>query len=469
MRTSTRRQFLRNASIVTAAFAGLQRWAGGASGSKSASELGKALDAQLREDSYGVMDLLPGFQYTIFSEVGDRMDDGLLVPGKHDGMGAFARPDGKTILVRNHELDPAWKDLSAWQDRRAVFRRIPREKFYDIGKGKTPSIGGTTTIVFDTKEMRVERQFLSLVGTNTNCAGGVMPWGSWISCEEAVQTAEKDVERDHGYNFEVPASAPGLVTPVPLKAMGRFRHEAVAHEPKSGIIYQTEDRSEGLLYRFSPNEPERLAAGGKLQALRFRDTPRADTRNYRRQLFEVGDKHPVEWVDLENVEAPDDELRYQGFYEDNCARFGRGEGIWTGKDGIYFACTDGGLKRKGQIWRYVPSPVEGTAEEARQPGTIQLFIEPNDGSLVENCDNVTMAPWGDLIVCEDGTSPQFLVGVRPDGSVYKLGRTTISELAGACFSPDGTTLFVNVQTPGMTVAISGPWEELARSSRKAAA
>ena len=32
-----------------------------------------------------------------------------------------------------------------------------------------------------------------------------------------------------------------------------------------------------------------------------------------------------------------------------------------------------------------------------------------------------------------------------------------SELAGACFSPDGTTLFVNIQRPGMTVAITGPW------------
>jgi hypothetical protein len=244
--------------------------------------------------------------------------------------------------------------------------------------------------------------------------------------------------------------------------MGRFRHEAVACDPKTGIIYQTEDRGDGLLYRFIPKEPGKLAAGGRLQALKLRDTPRADTRNHRKQLFNVGDQHAVEWVNIENIEAPDDELRYQGFYEDNCARFSRGEGIWHGKDGIYFACTDGGVKRKGQIWRYFPSAAEGTSEEAGQPGHVELFIEPNDGSLVENCDNVTMAPWGDLIVCEDGTSPQALIGVRPDGSVYKLGRTAISELAGACFSPDGSTLFVNIQTPGLTVAITGPWQELAQ-------
>ena len=462
MPATNRRTFLLQASLVTAAFAGLQRWADGA---VAAAEKGRALDARLREDSYGVIDLPPGFQYAIFSETGDRMDDGLLVPGKHDGMGAFPGPDGKTLLVRNHELDPGSKDQSAWQSRHTLLRKIPTKKFYDLGKGKSPSIGGTTTILFDTQEMRVERQWLSLVGTNSNCAGGVMPWGSWLTCEEAVQTAEGDVERDHGYNFEVPAHARGLVDPVPLKAMGRFRHEAVTHGPKAGIIYQTEDRNEGLIYRFIPKEPGNLAAGGRLQALRLRDTPMADTRNYRKQLISLGEKHAVQWVDMKNIEAPDDELRFQGYYDAKCARFARGEGIWTGADGIYFTCTDGGLKRKGQIFRYIPSLVEGTAGEDKQPGTLELFIEPNDGSLVENCDNVTMAPWGDLIVCEDGSAPQFLVGVRPDGSIYKLARTSISEFAGACFSPDGTTLFVNIQTPGMTIAITGPWRDLAERSR----
>ena len=168
---------------------------------------------------------------------------------------------------------------------------------------------------------------------------------------------------------------------------------------------------------------------------------------------------------MEDIESPEDDLRQSGFYAGCCARFARGEGIWTGKDGIYFACTDGGVKRKGQIWRYVPSPAEGSPGETKQPGTLELFIEPNDGALVEGCDNVTMAPWGDLIVCEDGNSPQFLVGVRPDGSTYKLGRTTISELAGACFSPDGSTLFVYIQTPGMTLAITGPWKDLAARAR----
>lgn len=457
MQPSSRRSFLRNAGVVTAAFAGLQRWAEGAPSPDA-----KSLDARLKSDFYGVMDLPEGFSYSIFSEVGETMSDGLLVPGKHDGMGAFAGPDGMTILVRNHEMDPAWTEASAWAKKRALFQKIPRSKLYDAGKGKKPGLGGTTTLYFDTRTGKLERHFLSLAGTYMNCAGGVMPWGSWITCEESSVIAEDDVERDHGYNFEVPATATTLVDPVPLKAMGRFRHEAVACDPATGIIYQAEDQYDSLLFRFIPMEPGRLAAGGKLQALRIKDMARADTRNWSAAAtFKTGVKHAVEWVDIENVESPDNDLRYQGYFEEGCARFARAEGIWHGKDAIYISCTNGGAKRKGQVWRYFPSKAEGTAGEAASPGMLELFIEPNDGALVENCDNLTMAPWGDLIICEDGTSPQFLVGVRPDGSIYKIGRTSVSELAGACFSPDGSTLFVNVQTPGMTLAITGPWKQLA--------
>ena len=123
-------------------------------------------------------------------------------------------------------------------------------------------------------------------------------------------------------------------------------------------------------------------------------------------------------------------------------------------------CTNGGQKRKGQVWRYFPSTAEGTSGEKNNPGKLELFIEPNDGELVENCDNVTLAPWGDLIICEDGRSPQYLVGVTPQGNTYRFARTTLAEFAGACFSPDGGTMFVNILTPGMTLAIVGPWERL---------
>ena len=133
--------------------------------------------------------------------------------------------------------------------------------------------------------------------------------------------------------------------------------------------------------------------------------------------------------------------------------------MWYGNDAVYFACTNGGEAERGQIWRYVPSPNEGAPQESEAPGTLELFVEPNDPGLVDNADNLTVTPWGDLILCEDGSGEQFLVGIKPDGTAYKFARNAVSnsELAGATFSPDGTTLFVNIQHDGLTLAITGPW------------
>jgi len=173
----------------------------------------------------------------------------------------------------------------------------------------------------------------------------------------------------------------------------------------------------------------------------------------------VGERLAVEWIDLMDVDSPNNDLRKRGAAA-GAAVFARGEGAWWGNDSAYFAMTNGGHKLLGQIFRYRPSPYEGTAREREQPGTLELFAEPNDSALLSNCDNVTVAPWGDLVICEDTGTICRLIGVTPRGDYYVIGANTVAgrELAGACFSPDGTTLFVNVQTPGYTLAITGPWE-----------
>ena len=431
-----------------------------------------ARSLELMSDEKRILDLPAGFSYHLFSKAGEEMDDGLLVPGAHDGMGAFAGRDGRTILVRNHEMDAGATSDSPFGSRRALLPKVDLRKLYDAGSGRRPGLGGTTTLVYDTKARKLELHYLSLAGTYRNCAGGVTPWNSWVSCEEDTskpneggQNSNDPMEKEHGYNFEVPATEEiGLVDPIPLKAMGRFRHEAIAVDPRSGIVYQTEDRSEGLLYRFIPEHPGKLSGAGRLEALRIKDQQRADTRNFTESKFKPGIKLAVEWVEVRDVESPDDDLRYQGYFESGAARFARGEGIWYGRDAIHFACTNGGPAKKGQIWRYFPSAKEGASGEKNEPGHLELFIEPNDGNLVENCDNVTMSPWGDLIICEDGRNPQYLVGVTPEGRTYRFGRNNISEFAGACFSPDGTTMFVNILSPGMTLAITGPWEKLRQSA-----
>jgi len=339
--------------------------------------------------------------------------------------------------------------------------RLPVRLVFDAGVDPgAPALGGTTTLLFDTEERRLVEHRLSLTGTLRNCAGGPTPWGSWLTCEESVHTADRRFARDHGWFFEVPATPEGLRSPPrPLRAMGRFNHEAVAVDPASGVVYLTEDRSDGVLYRFLPERKERLEAGGRLQALALRGRGGADTRNWDDDSrIEAGRPIPVRWVGLDRVEAPDDDLRYRA-YDAGAARFARGEGIWYGDGAVFIACTNGGAARKGQIWKYVPSPREGTDGEWDEPATLQLFVEADEGALLENADNLTMAPWGDLVVCEDGTGDDYLVGVTPDGDLYRFAHNARStgEFAGACFSPDGSTLFVNMQAEALTLAITGPW------------
>ena len=428
-----------------------------------------------------LLDLPEGFTAHAFSRTGEKMDDGLWVPGGHDGMAAFPGPNGKTILVRNHELVATAKNVGPFGWNNEKIERAAVDKFYDAGSGELPCLGGTTTLVYDTRTQTLEKHFLSLIGTIRNCAGGLTPWNTWITCEENIQKADGTYEADHGYNFEVPASADiGLADPIALKAMGRFNHEAVAVDPKTGIVYETEDRGDSLIYRFIPDQPGELAAGGKLQALKIRDLESADTQNWRdrnQKIFwwtynpvPVGETLAVEWVDIKNVESPNDDLRIQGAEDKGAAKFARGEGIWYGSGSdngeFYIACTNGGIEYKGQIWKYVPSPYEGTSREEQEPGTIELFIEPNDVNLMENADNLTVTPWGDLIICEDGPNEEFLIGVTPEGNIYRFARNAgnLSELAGATFSPDGTTLFVNIQSPGITLAITGPWHQIRQRS-----
>lgn len=455
----TRRELCARVGAIATGFAGLRH--GLAADSAKINTPSEARPyGELMPDPAGVLDLPKGFRYQIFSRTGETMDDGLLVPPWHDGMAAFPGPAGKTILVRNHEVSVGEGNVGAFGDHNELAKDFPRDLFYDPGKGRHAALGGTTTLVYDTRTQRLEKHSLSLTGTVRNCAGGPTPWQSWITCEETVLRAGEPLSRDHGYNFEVPATAKMQVFhPNPLKAMGRFNHEAVAVHARSGIVYQTEDCPDGLFYRFLPNERGRLARGGRLQALALRDKRSADARNWTATEILPGQPWAVTWIDIDNVESPQDDLRYQGF-DRGAAIFARSEGTWANADEIYFASTDGGIKRAGQIWRYTASPHEGTEEERRDPATLDLFLEPNDTNLLEYADNLTIAPWGDLVICEDSPGVDHILGATPEGQIYKLGRNAMneSELAGAVFSPDGGTLFVNIQEPGLTLAITGPWQ-----------
>jgi secreted PhoX family phosphatase len=264
----------------------------------------------------------------------------------------------------------------------------------------------------------------------------------------------------------VPADGLGLAPPIPLTGLGRFKHEATCIDPRTGIVYLTEDEGdgEGLFYRFLPNDRARLAAGGRLQALGFRDSRMGgDSRNWTGTAWSVGDGRDTIWIDLDGPENPDGDLHDRG-HAQGAAWFARGEGVFFAPDGVYFACTSGGPGRLGQIFRYRPSPEEGRSGEAEAPGRIDLFVESSDPQVMRMADNIAIAPWGHMFACEDKPNGMnFLKAITPQGRIYTVGRNPkapgdrSTELAGACFSPDGSTLFLNIYWPGTTLAITGPW------------
>jgi secreted PhoX family phosphatase len=417
----------------------------------------------LLSDPKRMLDLPKGFSYQVISQAGETMSDGLLVPGKADGMGCFAVGEDRVLLVRNHELSPEDFDYGAFGLGGRLASKAKAASVYDFHANGLPLPGGTTTLLYDLKRRELVSQHLSLAGTAVNCAGGVTPWGSWISCEETTQKAGGAVGKDHGWAFEVPAAAAEPVEPIPLKALGRFKHEAACVDPHTGVIYLTEDLADGLFYRMLPNDRRRPSAGGRLQALALKDAPGADTRNWNGQVtWAQGDWEDAVWVDLDGVDNPNDDLRLRG-HASGAAIFARGEGIFFGKGELFFACTSGGAGGFGQMMRYVPSAAEGQPGEKDLPGRLQLFVEPKDGKVMNYADNIAVTPWGHVIACEDQYTEvhtNHLKGMTPEGKVYTLGRNAFrggAEFAGVCFSPDGQTMFVNIQTPGITLAVTGPW------------
>lgn len=407
-----------------------------------------------------LIELPRGFEYTTFGWTGDPLRDGEPTPPDHDGMAAFAGPEGQVVLVRNHEVARAT----------GVFSK--HAPVYDPLAG-----GGTTSLLFDPALGELRDAWASLCGTVANCAGGPTPWGSWLSCEEAFAGPPDDVwrsctededdpskttrakfERAHGYVFEVPAEGPASVEP--LRALGRFVHEAVAVDPATGVVYLTEDSSRAGLYRFVPQMPGKLAHGGRLEMLAVTREPGYDTTRGQSRAH----IHEVQWVPIPDPdpERPEEDSVFRQGFARGGALFSRLEGAWFSNGRVYFTSTNGGDACQGQVWMLDP-----------REGSLRLVFESIHAGVLGYPDNLTASPRGGLVLAEDGEGTEFLQGLTPDGRLFRFaqnrfvmggehgglfGDFTGGEFAGPCFSPDGNWLFVNVQTPGVSVAITGPWE-----------
>ena len=432
---TTRRDFIVSTATasVFAAFAWrpLARTAGG--------ELRPVAD---RATGLPLLKLPPDFSYVSTGWRREPMADGNSVPGAHDGMGVFVQDDGRTaVLVRNHEIIQG--------------PLIGAAPVYDPRGG-----GGTTTLGFDLAKGEWLSSRVSLAGTTRNCAGGPTPWGTWLTCEEITfEPGEDGFERAHGFVFEVPAV--GVGEPRPLTGLGRFWHEAAAVDPSSGIVYLTEDESSAGLYRFVPGNTdvggaESLRGSGRLQMLAIENRPNFTGR------WPVGLTLAVAWVDVDDPTAASRSVFRQGFARGGM-RFKRLEGCWWDDGHLYFASTTGGAAGKGQIWELEPATAR-----------LRVLYESPGRDVLDCPDNLTMMTNGSLLVCEDGGAPTRLAMLASSGALATVAENNVvldgtkgftgdyrdGEWCGVCQA--GDWVFANLQSPGITLAITGPWDEFAR-------
>jgi hypothetical protein len=466
MSTVDRRSFLRKSSLLAGAaiiapsLQGLIACADAtAPYDANGVALSRGINGRVHDRGYGPLlvsgnhpeiSIPDGFHARLLSWTGKPMSDGNITGNALDGMGAFlmgsAGPRDRVRLVRNHE-----------HRNTANRRTLAQTNAYD---DQAP--GGNTTlelIVHPSGDAELLRDWVSLNGTYVNCAGGTTPWGSWISSEETVAGKGSIWAQNHGYNFEIQASADAPVTPVPLREMGRFVHEAVAVDQATGIVYETEDRNPGGFYRFVPRVAGQLALGGTLQILVVKGRPAYDTRVGQ----VIGSMLEVEWADIPQPDTDQPNISSGFVYNQvpEAARFSRLEGCWYGDGGIYFNATSGGDAGAGQVFKYMP-----TGPDA---GALAMIYESPSTSVLNSPDNICISPRGGIVICEDGAGTNYVRGITRTGEVFDLVRNNIntSEWAGACFAPGGRTLFVNMQgstdqnnttTLGRTFAIWGPWE-----------
>ncbi|MGH2802416.1 MAG: alkaline phosphatase PhoX [Thermoleophilaceae bacterium] len=420
------------------------------------SDYGQLRPTPERDSGLAYLALPPGFTYRIISRQAEPMSDGNPTPGIFDGMAAYLGPGGQTILIRNHENRSRPGEIPVV---------VPRSMRYD----QDPEVrGGNTKLVVERGgERRVRESFAVLGGTHTNCAGGLTPWRTWITCEEIfVYGSNSPVPGSgtpHGYSFEVPVDTDGPVQPLELNAAGRFSHEAVAW--LDGALYETEDRGDAALYRFLPNREPRehgdLASfGGTLEALVVRGRP-----NFAADSANPGERYPVEWVAIEEPDPLEDTVRAEA-QSKGAAIFDRTEGIWTADRRVYFDCTSGGEAELGQVWEHRP--------RGRGRGELRLVYESTDPAELESPDNLVVVPaTGDVFLQEDGDGQNFVRGVSRRGEIYDFAATLLSdsEFCGGCFSPDARTFFLNQQggrqadplnppndSAAVTYAIWGPFD-----------
>jgi uncharacterized protein len=409
----------------------------------------------LVDDPAGLLSLPEGFDYKIVARSGvTKLESGEPTPSDPDGTASFVRRGGNgSVLINNHELSGSEP------------YRVPAVPGYVYDDLAT---GGTTNIEVDRHGNRI-REYVSLAGTSTNCAGGRTPWDTWLTCEET----EAILGKPHGYVFEVdPYDQRANRDPRPIKALGRYAHEACVVDPHEGRIYLTEDAGtpNGLLYRWTPPRKALPLRRGSLRKLADDAGRLKAMTSFTRRGEHVPDLSPatrpgttyrVRWVEVPDRDATSVSTRKQ-FTDDQITRSRKFEGMWWGDGGAYFVCSfartsDGSAaQHDGQVWFLDP-----------RDDTIELKLHfaytPDDqDNDPDGPDNITVSAYGGVILAEDGDGINHLVGATDNGDAFFFARNDDpgnSEFTGPNFSHDRKILFANVQVPGYVYAIRGPFRK----------
>jgi hypothetical protein len=366
------------------------------------------------------------------------MPNGNPTPKRPDGMTVFDNGNTWTLCC-NHEVF----------DFGLVENRVIGTRPYD-GQAS----GGVTAMVINKHTKLPVDHYVLLSGTLMNCAGGITPWKTWITCEELTSGPASGYEKHHGYCFEVSPNVPNAA-PVPLRQMGRFKHEAIAVDRRGGVIYLTEDfNPTSGFYRYTPHNYGKPAFGGRLQMLAIKGTPNADLRTGQT----VNQPLLAAWVDIVDPDPPNGEANTLAVYDQGFAlggaTFTRLKGCFTFADRIFFTSTNGGNSGLGQIWEY--------RQRKGNFGILKLIYESPGGDILDFPDNICFGNRGDTFICEDGLTDNYMRILDKRGALTTFAKNIIpgfesSEITGSVLSPNGQVLFFNIQTPGVTVAVWGPW------------
>jgi uncharacterized protein len=437
-------------------------------GTASAAGHGRDGYGPLVPDPDGLLDLPRGFRYKVLSREGDELRSGEgKVPSNADGMAAFSAHYGHG---HDHGRGHGRHGRSTWLVRNHENRMDSRQPVPTVrGLTYDPAAEGGCTLLELDRHLDVREERVGIAGTAVNCAGGPSLWGTWLTCEETeFKAGEEGYTKDHGFIFEVGFQREHRTVPEPLTAMGRFQHEAIAMDPRNGVVYETEDAFDfpfGLFYRFLPNRPkggfDSLRAGGTLEAMRVPGVPDLS------EIDEIGASFDgIEWVEVPDPLAKQTPIRNQDFGRGGITHAQKLEGCYWGGRCVYFVSSfakseEGSAgDHYGQVWRYDP--------ERNQLTLVVIFGPDSDLDMPgEEPDNICLAPSGGLMVCEDGQGAQHVYGLTHRGDVYPMARNgqnigtpeepAWGEFAGVTFSPDDRTMFVNCYTPGTTFAVTGPF------------